>query len=51
MNRSLLEGDPHAVLEGMLIAAYAIWATAGTFTFAPNTIGCFAIKNCNLPDA
>ena len=29
MNRSLLEGDPHAVLEGMLIAAYAIGATAG----------------------
>jgi NADH-quinone oxidoreductase subunit F len=29
MNRSLLEGDPHAVLEGMLIAAYAIGATQG----------------------
>jgi len=29
MNRSLLEGDPHAVLEGMLIAAYAIGATRG----------------------
>ncbi|NMC14359.1 MAG: NADH-quinone oxidoreductase subunit NuoF [Chloroflexi bacterium] len=29
MNRSLLEGDPHAVLEGMLIAAYAIGATSG----------------------
>ena len=27
MNRSLLEGDPHAVLEGMLIGAYAIGAT------------------------
>ena len=26
MNRSLLEGDPHSVLEGMLIAAYAIGA-------------------------
>ena len=24
MDRSILEGDPHAVLEGMLIAAYAI---------------------------
>ncbi|MEN8222078.1 MAG: NADH-quinone oxidoreductase subunit NuoF [Acidobacteriota bacterium] len=24
MNRSLLEGDPHSVLEGMLIAAYGI---------------------------
>ena len=33
MNRSLLEGDPHAVLEGMLIAAYAIGATEG-FVYA-----------------
>ncbi|MGB9674305.1 MAG: NADH-ubiquinone oxidoreductase-F iron-sulfur binding region domain-containing protein [Anaerolineales bacterium] len=29
MNRSLIEGDPHAVLEGMLIAGYAIGATQG----------------------
>lgn len=29
MNRSVLEGDPHAVLEGMLIAAYAMGATHG----------------------
>ncbi|MFH1031590.1 MAG: NADH-ubiquinone oxidoreductase-F iron-sulfur binding region domain-containing protein [Chloroflexota bacterium] len=29
MNRALLEGDPHAVLEGMLIGAYAIGATQG----------------------
>ena len=29
MDRSLLEGDPHAVLEGMLIGAYAIGATGG----------------------
>ncbi len=29
MNRSLLEGDPHAMLEGMLIAARAIGATHG----------------------
>ena len=27
MDRSVLEGDPHAVLEGMSIAAYAIGAT------------------------
>ncbi|MHC4406576.1 MAG: (2Fe-2S) ferredoxin domain-containing protein, partial [Planctomycetota bacterium] len=26
MNRSLLEGDPHALLEGMLVAGYAIGA-------------------------
>jgi NADH:ubiquinone oxidoreductase subunit F (NADH-binding) len=29
MDRSVLEGDPHAVLEGMLIGAYAIGATEG----------------------
>ncbi|MDD5191057.1 MAG: NAD(P)H-dependent oxidoreductase subunit E, partial [Dehalococcoidales bacterium] len=28
-DRSVLEGDPHAVLEGMLIAAYAIGAQKG----------------------
>jgi NADH-quinone oxidoreductase subunit F len=29
MDRSLLEGDPHAVLEGMLIGAYAMGAAEG----------------------
>lgn len=29
MDRALLEGDPHAVIEGMIIAAYAIGATNG----------------------
>ncbi len=29
MNRSVLEGDPHSVLEGMLIAGYAIGARYG----------------------
>ena len=29
MNRSLMEGDPFALLEGMIIAAYAIGATRG----------------------
>lgn len=29
MDRSLLEGDPHAVIEGMIIGAYAIGATEG----------------------
>ncbi len=31
MDRSILEGDPHAVLEGLLIAAYAIGADKGFF--------------------
>ncbi len=29
MNRRVLEGDPHSVIEGMLIAAYAIGASYG----------------------
>ena len=29
MDRSVLEGDPHAVIEGMIIAGYAIGAEAG----------------------
>lgn len=29
MNRSLLEGDPHSLIEGMIIAAYTIGANTG----------------------
>ena len=29
MDRSLLEGDPHSILEGMMIAGYAIGASEG----------------------
>jgi NADH-quinone oxidoreductase subunit F/NADP-reducing hydrogenase subunit HndC len=29
MDRSILEGDPHAVIEGMLIAGYAVGASRG----------------------
>ena len=29
MDRSVLEGDPHSVLEGMIIASYAVGATSG----------------------
>ena len=31
MDRSLLEGDPHRILEGMMLAAYAIGASMGFF--------------------
>lgn len=31
MDRSVLEGDPHSVIEGMTIAGYAIGATKGYF--------------------
>jgi len=29
MDRAILEGDPHAVIEGMIIAAYAVGASQG----------------------
>ena len=29
MNRSLMEGDPHSVIEGMIIGAWAVGATSG----------------------
>lgn len=29
MDRSIMEGDPHSVLEGLIIGAYAIGATSG----------------------
>ena len=31
MNRSVLEGDPHRIIEGMMIAGYAIGANEGIF--------------------
>ena len=31
MDRSVMEGDPHRVLEGLMVAAYAIGATEGIF--------------------
>ncbi len=31
MDRSVLEGDPHRVLEGMIVAAYAVGASEGYF--------------------
>ena len=37
MDRALLEGDPHLVIEGMIIGAYAIGAARDTCTSAPST--------------
>ena len=31
MDRSMLEGDPHSLIEGMIIAGYAVKATQGYF--------------------
>ncbi len=31
MDRSVLEGDPHSVLEGLMLAGYAVGATKGWF--------------------
>jgi len=35
MDRSLLEGNPHSILEGMLIGSYAIGASRGFNLCAP----------------
>ena len=46
MDRSVLEGDPHSVLEGMIIAAYAVGATSGViYCRAEYTL---AIKRLNI---
>ena len=37
MDRSVLESDPHSVLEGMAIAAYAVGANQG-FIYVPRRI-------------
>ncbi len=36
MDRSVLESDPHRVLEGMAIAGYAVGATRASSTAAPS---------------
>jgi NADH:ubiquinone oxidoreductase subunit F (NADH-binding) len=36
MDRAIIESDPHRVLEGMAIAAYAIGANKATSTSAPS---------------
>ena len=36
MDRSILEGDPHSVLEGLIIAGYAAGAGRVSSTFGPS---------------
>jgi NADH:ubiquinone oxidoreductase subunit F (NADH-binding) len=46
MNRSLMEGDPHAIIEGMIIGAYAIGAHEG-FVYVRDEYP-LAVKNLSL---
>ncbi len=46
MDRSVLESDPHAVLEGLILAAYAIGATEGFFYIRAEYP--LAVKRVNL---
>jgi len=46
MDRSLLEGNPHSILEGMLIAAYGIGSSEG-YIYVRNEYP-LAVKNVNL---
>jgi NADH-quinone oxidoreductase subunit F len=43
MDRSIMEGDPHSVIEGLTIAAFAVGATEG-FMYIRNEYG-LALKN------
>ena len=49
MDRSVLEGDPHSVLEAMAIAGYAIGATQGYITFVQNIR--LQLNDCNCNSA
>ncbi|MEW5692622.1 MAG: NADH-quinone oxidoreductase subunit NuoF [Candidatus Hydrogenedentota bacterium] len=46
MDRSLLEGNPHSVIEGMVIGAYAIGATEG-FIYVRNEYP-LAVENASI---
>ncbi len=46
MDRSLLEGNPHAVIEGMIIGAYAIGSCNG-YVYVRNEYP-LAVKNLNI---
>ncbi len=46
MDRSILEGNPHSVIEGMIIGAYAIGASSG-FIYVRNEYP-LAVKNARI---
>ena len=46
MDRSLLEGNPHSVIEGMIIGAYAIGASEG-FVYVRNEYP-LAVRHCKI---
>lgn len=47
MDRSVMEGDPHRMIEGMLIAAYAVGASEGYICSCRISACCSKIKNSN----
>jgi NADH-quinone oxidoreductase subunit F len=46
MDRSIMEGDPHTVIEGMIICAYAVGASWG-YIYVRDEYG-LAVKNLGL---
>jgi NADH:ubiquinone oxidoreductase subunit F (NADH-binding)/(2Fe-2S) ferredoxin len=48
MDRSILEGDPHAVIEGMMLGAYAMGADEGYIYCRPNIPGVQALNEAIL---
>ena len=54
MDRAVIEGDPHAVIEGMIIAAYAIGASKGYVYIRaeyPLAVAAFAPRHRTGPSA
>jgi NADH-quinone oxidoreductase subunit F len=45
MDRALMEGNPHSVLEGLIIGAYAIGSHQVLFMYAWNIL---AVENTNI---
>ncbi len=47
MNRSLMEGDPHAIIEGMVIGAYAIGNVRNAYIYVRDEYP-LAVSNLNI---
>ena len=47
MDRSILEGDPHSVLEAMAICAYAIGSDIGCIYKGRISLGHFKVRDCH----
>ena len=49
MDRAILEGDPHSVIEGLLLGGFAIGANTGRCTSARRSPGCTSAGDLSTP--